>query len=163
MSDLIDRQAAIDATWKDPSYTDPLNVLTEVRDRIKALPSAQPEPCSDAISREAVSAWLKQYGQDVLHGKYKFSLMYIWKNLMNLPSVHPTYTDAEVQKIQDMEQAEIEKAFDLGREDAMAEIVQCKDCRWQKDQSGSTAWLPCMVLVTPDDFYCGRAERRTDG
>ena len=40
----------------------------------------------DTISRQAVSSWLKQYGQDVLHGKYKFSLMYIWKNLMDLPS-----------------------------------------------------------------------------
>ena len=43
MYDLISRQAAIDATWFEPSYTDPLNVLTEVRDRLKALPSAQPE------------------------------------------------------------------------------------------------------------------------
>ena len=41
--DVISRQAAIDATWFEPSYTDPLNVLTEVRDRLKALPSAQPE------------------------------------------------------------------------------------------------------------------------
>ena len=40
--DTISRQAAIDLTWKDPSYSDPLNVLTEVRDGIKALPSAQP-------------------------------------------------------------------------------------------------------------------------
>ena len=43
MDDMISRQAAIDATWFEPSYTDPLNVLTEVRDRLKALPSAQPE------------------------------------------------------------------------------------------------------------------------
>ena len=43
MSDLISRQAAIDVTWHEPSYTDPINVLTEIRDRIKALPSAQPE------------------------------------------------------------------------------------------------------------------------
>ena len=43
MSDLISRQDALDATWFEPSYTDPLNVLTEVRDRLKALPSAQPE------------------------------------------------------------------------------------------------------------------------
>ena len=43
MNDLISRQAAIDATWFEPSYTDPLNVLTEVRDRLKALPSAQLE------------------------------------------------------------------------------------------------------------------------
>ena len=55
---------------------------------IKAL-EQQPEPCEDAVSREMVSEWLKQYGQDVLHGKYKFSLMYIWKNLMDLPSVQP--------------------------------------------------------------------------
>ena len=41
MDDLISRQAAIDMTWAEPSYADPLNVLTEVRDRIKALPSAE--------------------------------------------------------------------------------------------------------------------------
>ena len=45
---------------------------------------------------------------------------------------------------------------------AQPEIIRCKDCRWQKDQSGATAWLPCRALVTPEDFYCGRAERRTD-
>lgn len=38
------------------------------------------------IRKHDVSEWLKQYGQDVLHGKYKFSLMYIWKNIMDLPS-----------------------------------------------------------------------------
>lgn len=49
--EYISRQAAIDATWKDPSYSDPLNVLTEVRDGIKALPSAQPEiiRCEECI------------------------------------------------------------------------------------------------------------------
>ena len=43
MNDTIYRQAAIDATWEEPTYTDPINVLTEVRDRIKKLPSAEPE------------------------------------------------------------------------------------------------------------------------
>ena len=43
MNDLIDRQAAINALWKEPSYSDSLNVLAEARDRIKELPSAQPE------------------------------------------------------------------------------------------------------------------------
>ena len=53
MSDTISRHAAIDATWFEPSYTDPLNVLTEVRDRLKALPSAQPEiiRCKDCRHR----------------------------------------------------------------------------------------------------------------
>lgn len=44
MSDFISRQAAIEETWKEPSYADPLNVLTEMRDRLRALPSAEPEP-----------------------------------------------------------------------------------------------------------------------
>lgn len=43
MSDLIYKQSAINATWFDPVYKDPLNVLTEVRDRLKSLPVVQPE------------------------------------------------------------------------------------------------------------------------
>lgn len=42
MSELIRREDAIKATWREPSYTDPYNVLTEVRDRINALPTASP-------------------------------------------------------------------------------------------------------------------------
>jgi len=38
--DLIKREDAIKATWKEPTYTDPINILTEVRDRIEAIPSA---------------------------------------------------------------------------------------------------------------------------
>ena len=40
MSDLIRREDAIKVTWQEPTYADPLNILTEVRDRIKAIPSA---------------------------------------------------------------------------------------------------------------------------
>ena len=42
--DAISRQAVIDITWEEPSYTDALNVLTEVRDKVKALPSVNPQP-----------------------------------------------------------------------------------------------------------------------
>ena len=71
VEDCISRQAAIDATWFEPSYTDPLNVLTEVRDRLKALPSAQPEPLSDAYMK-AVWTWLLDYQINVakLKGRY---------------------------------------------------------------------------------------------
>lgn len=55
--DAISRQAVLDVTWEEPSYTDALNVLTEVRDKVKALPPINPQkPCEDAISRkEAIS------------------------------------------------------------------------------------------------------------
>jgi len=41
--DCISRKAALDITWHDPSYSDPLNVLTEVRDKIRELPSVTPQ------------------------------------------------------------------------------------------------------------------------
>ena len=56
MRDLIERQAAIDSTWEEPSYTDSLNVLTEVRDRIKALPSAQPERKTECLTEDEIKA-----------------------------------------------------------------------------------------------------------
>lgn len=57
MDDLISRQAAIDVTWFNPSYTDPLNVLTEVRDKIKVLPSAQPD--KDMIHLQKEQAYMQ--------------------------------------------------------------------------------------------------------
>ena len=44
MSDYIERDKAIDETWKEPRYTDVMNALTEIRDRIRSLPSADVQP-----------------------------------------------------------------------------------------------------------------------
>ena len=41
--DCISRKAVLDITWQDPSYTDPLNVLTEVRNKVRELPSVTPQ------------------------------------------------------------------------------------------------------------------------
>ncbi len=41
--DLISRKKAIELTWDEPESRDYLNVLTEIRDRIKALPPALPK------------------------------------------------------------------------------------------------------------------------
>ena len=43
MGDAISREQAIKATWQDTGYTDPFNVMTAIRDRIKQLPPIQPE------------------------------------------------------------------------------------------------------------------------
>ena len=43
MSDLISRDKAIAETWRETRYSDPVNVLTEIRDRLRALPSEQSE------------------------------------------------------------------------------------------------------------------------
>ena len=54
MSDLISRQAAIEA-FEDTTFT-----KNEIRRRLSELPSAQPEPLSDAYTK-AVWTWLLEY------------------------------------------------------------------------------------------------------
>ena len=47
---LIDADAVEKITWQDPSFTDPLNVLTEVREKVRALPTVDAVPvirCGD--------------------------------------------------------------------------------------------------------------------
>jgi hypothetical protein len=69
--DTISRRAAIDATWFEPSYTDPLNVLTEVRDRLKVLPSAQPKSY-----REGYQAGFKDAQSERKRGRWNITDAY---------------------------------------------------------------------------------------
>ena len=39
-------------------------------------------------------------------------------------------------------------------------VVRCRDCKWRDDQKGTTKWMPCRALVTPNDFYCASGERK---
>ena len=40
--DCISQEAVEKITWEEPSYDDALNVLTEVRDKVRALPTVTP-------------------------------------------------------------------------------------------------------------------------
>lgn len=42
--DLIDRTKVERITFQEPSYSDPINVLTEVRDKVRALPTVDAKP-----------------------------------------------------------------------------------------------------------------------
>lgn len=46
MSDLIERKKVENITWQEPHYHDPLNVLTEVREKVRALPTVDAIPVS---------------------------------------------------------------------------------------------------------------------
>lgn len=60
--ELIDREKAENTTWEEPSYTDALNVLTEVRDKIRELPVITEQeivkPILDKIRAEIVKKHL---------------------------------------------------------------------------------------------------------
>lgn len=78
------------------------------------------------------------------------------QGLLDLPSAQP-HTEADIQKMQDLEQAELERVFELGREDARSEIIRCKDCKYW-DTSGY-----CIDFMTQDEGgFCKWAERRQE-
>lgn len=57
--ELIDREKAENITWEEPSYTDALNVLTEVRDKIRELPVI--------TEQEIVKPYLEKLKEQVSH------------------------------------------------------------------------------------------------
>jgi hypothetical protein len=83
-----------------------------------------------------------------------------------LPSAQP-YTEAEIQKMQDLYQAEIDEAFELGREDARSDIIYCGECKHVG--TDATCCLVCCregMGLRPyhvyQDDYCSYAERKEE-
>ena len=68
--DCISRKAVLDITWQDPSYADPLNVLTEVRDKVRELPSVIPQkprwiPVTERLPEESNEYLVSTVWEDV--------------------------------------------------------------------------------------------------
>ncbi len=60
---LIKKDKAIEETWRMPSYSDPLNVLTEIRDRLNALPTIEIVRCQECKhSYDAIGGTFCSYG-----------------------------------------------------------------------------------------------------
>lgn len=76
-----------------------------------------------------------------------------------LPSAQP-YTEAEIQKMQDLEQAEVEKAFELGREDGKTEIIHCRDCKYTDGCEPIEDGRYWCCLHESFMYYCSDAERK---
>lgn len=81
----------------------------------------------DALERifdrcEEIEAHLPEGDPDRTGYRMYPDFLTVWKYLHQLTSAAPN-TDEEIQKMQDMEQAQLEKAFELGKEDAKAEIT----------------------------------------
>lgn len=138
--DLISRKAAIDATWEEPSYTDPINVLTEVRDKIKRLPSAQPnlqpicnQLATDTISRQAAISELMEWVEKEKNKSWSpFKGLFHWTGIKAMLECLPS---------------------------AQPEIVMCKDCEHWLVQWNFCTRNGCYMF---EDDYCSKPERRTD-
>lgn len=73
--DIIRRSDVIKTTWQEPTYTDSLNVLTEIRDRIETIPSIDrpPEwiPCSERLPEAEKKVWIQTKRGKVCFAMYE--------------------------------------------------------------------------------------------
>ena len=70
----------------------------------------------------------------------------------------------EVKELFQASNDELRKAEDRIKQlpSAQPEIIRCKDCKYNT-YSKKCLQPDSFFLVPADDFYCGYAERRTDG
>ena len=152
--DAISRQDAIDALWK---------ALYDYEDKTeKQFQESKELDIADWIQHRIFVQNMNDIDR---------------QTILALPSVQP-YTEEEIQRMQDMEQIQLDKAFELGKLDAQEEIIRCKDCKhWMPyDWMFSEVWRSkdiddysedeigcayCDMNMGANDF-CSRPERRTD-
>ena len=147
--DLISRQAAIDAlkhnqdVYSHNFHDDPIDKYTAAIiaadiDSLVKLPSAQPEPCGEVVSREVLVKFFDDWmsALDInCHHQSVADLMIIKGDIKNLPS-------------------------------AQSEIIRCKDCKFYSPMNRETKTGICNLTMHQnfgDNWFCAGAERRPNG
>ena len=133
-NDCISRKAAIDAVSNMLRRKFGIGGdLAEIT--LAELPSAQPTQNERVNSNGSLDTVSRQAAIDAIDSVLvEDESCKVWFKLAvkNLPSAQP-YTDEEIQKMQDIEQAQLDKAYEMGKADAMR-------------------WIPCSErLPEPDE------------
>ena len=116
------------------------NVTTFKRAVREGIPLDQ-EPC-DAVSRKEVMNMLHNHAFDYATSTKILALLKtMCGEVDRMPSVIPQYTEAEIQKMQDLEFAEIQKAYEIGKAEGSevldkirAEIVHLHDWAFSREE-----------------------------
>ena len=117
-----------------------------------AIEALEQKPCEDAISRQAVLDSMSDTWKHICfvarhkHPTKGEESVYndMCGTINQIPSVTPQYTDVEIQKIQELEQTEIEKAYELGKAE------QPETGHWI-DDCGGVKCSCCGYCI--DDYY----------
>lgn len=146
MKDLIERQAAIEAlkynqdVYSHNFHDDPIDKYTTAIiaadiDTLVKLPSAQPEPCGEVVSREVLVKFFDDWmsALDInCHHQSVADLMIIKGDIKNLPSAQPDLdewcTDCKEYDKEKHHCPRFNRVIREALKDAQPEIIYCKDC-----------------------------------
>lgn len=135
MTDLISRQAAINSFRYDDDGT--AWDVDDIVYRLEQFPSAQPmmTNAADLINRgDAILAVYKRIKQ--LGMENDADVLSIRQSIRDLASAQP-YTEEEIQAMQDLEQAQLDKAYQIGVEEGL--------------RSAQPQWIPCSERLPEHD------------
>jgi len=132
MSDCISRQAVRDKLreilryyyWADDRELDAIvaafDALPPVFPEMHWIPVTErlPEGGTWNIFTDGKNISVERYKMDAIDHFFPQGRWFSFDEAIAWMPLPESYTDEEIQKMQDMHQAEIEKAFELGREDA---------------------------------------------
>ena len=152
MSDLISRQAAIDAIMGQPPEP---HYPSWYAAQIEKLPPAQPELPKQFMSDDCIS-------RSELYKKVCEAEKLARERVLDTPSdspfpnkLNPAYTRYSAQ----LNERTKFKHMIADARSVQPEIVRCKDCAKREHCRTSTVW----AVAPNDDWYCADAERRDDG
>ena len=133
MDDTISRAAAIDAV--NNMIRRKFGISADLgTGALLELPSVTDTNVGgNLIDRQAALDAIKKLEKPAPTAQHLSAIFDCEDTIKALPSAQ-RYTDEEVQKIQDLEQLEIEKAFQLGREDAQPGWIPCSECEKRCDK-----------------------------
>ena len=101
-----------------------------------AIKALEQQTCEDAVSRAAVL--------DIFADNADATRPYstAWEEVKALPPVNPQHTDVEIQKMQELEQAELEKAYELGKAE------EPKTGHWIEHERNGKAYIECSGCLS---------------
>lgn len=116
----------------------------------KIIQALEQQPCEDCISRQAAINSLGECPMVWTDSDAEITAERDWKDtvkmLKRLPSVTPKFTDAEIQKMQEMEQAQLDKAYELWK----AEMQPNEDCI-SREQAKDAMYALCKTGTLKDN------------
>lgn len=116
------------------------------------------------MDRNEAIGWLSELMKDAVNGIRTHE----FEEALNMA----IYDMGIIEELRHERDAALSIANELMKPSAQPEIIHCRDCKyWQSEEhignnnvhTLNIASLPCKNWLTVGDWYCGSAERRTDG
>ena len=127
-----------------------------------AIQALEQEPCEDAISRQMLKAKMFDLPKPPSNKTYWDGVDDVGDLIDKLPLVTAQYTDAEIQKMQDLKFAEIQKAYEIGKAERSIDADVLNEIREEIVHLHDWAFSREEILRIIDKYKADKEEVKID-